>query len=75
MFVGCYTTHLYCDNQQIKSIHPVGDNPFAELTAQTMEATIAEARRKGWRVICENNGRPKLVFCPDCNRAGHIRIS
>jgi hypothetical protein len=58
MIVGCYSLHLYCDNEDVE--HPYDEFPHT-YTAELGSKCRNAARRDGWRL-----GRTGKAYCPLC---------
>ena len=67
--VGCWSTHLYCDNRGTPKHRPTLEfsGGFADLAGESLADTLRQARKRGWLVT------HKLVLCPTCNGSGHIQ--
>jgi hypothetical protein len=58
MIVGCYSLHLYCDNEDAE--HPYREFPHT-FTGELGRKCRQEARRAGWTI------RGTKAYCPLCN--------
>jgi len=60
MIVGCYTTHLYCDCPKCNQKVGPGEG-FAEILGETLDETLAKARKVGWTFT----GNGKKCYAPN----------